>query len=65
VGATFSLDREPAFTMVSEKYGTDSDQNRGVVAMYVFGTLFGAVYISLLASLLLSTVFAEFSLGFW
>ncbi|GAB3519614.1 DUF3100 domain-containing protein [Arthrobacter monumenti] len=54
IGATFSLDREPAFAMVSEKYGSDSDQYRGVLAMYVFGTLFGAVYISLLAGLVTS-----------
>ncbi|MDR6987405.1 MFS family permease [Paenarthrobacter nitroguajacolicus] len=51
VGATFSLDREPSFAMVSEKYGPDSDQNRGVLAMYVFGTLFGAIFITLLTSL--------------
>jgi len=51
VGATFSLDREPSFAMVSERYGPDSDQYRGVLAMYVFGTMFGAVYITLLTSL--------------
>jgi len=51
VGAAFSLDREPSFAMVSEKYGPDSDQYRGVLAMYVFGTLFGAVFITLLTSL--------------
>ncbi|MFJ2899204.1 DUF3100 domain-containing protein [Streptomyces sp. NPDC087218] len=51
VGATFSLDREPSFAMVSEKYGPDSDQYRGVLAMYVFGTMFGAVFITLLTSL--------------
>ncbi len=51
VGATFSLDREPSFAMVSEKYGADSDQYRGVLAMYVFGTLFGAMFITLLTSL--------------
>ena len=54
VGATFSLDREPAFAIVGEKYGPDSDQYRGVLAMYVFGTLFGAVYITLLSSLVAS-----------
>ncbi|MFI9626513.1 DUF3100 domain-containing protein [Streptomyces sp. NPDC052042] len=51
VGATFSLDREPSFAMVSERYGPDSDQYRGVLAMYVFGTMFGAVFITLLTSL--------------
>jgi len=51
VGATFSLDREPAFAMVSERFGPNSDEYRGVLAMYVFGTVFGAVYISLVSSL--------------
>jgi MFS family permease len=50
VGATFSIDREGSFAMVSERYGTDSHQYRGVLSMYVFGTLFGAVLISLIAS---------------
>ncbi|MEA5455149.1 DUF3100 domain-containing protein [Sinomonas sp. JGH33] len=52
VGATFSLDREPAFAMVSTRFGANSDEYRGVLAMYVFGTIFGAVYISLLTSLI-------------
>ena len=51
IGATFSIDREPSFAMVSEKYGPDSHQYRGVLSMYVFGTLFGAVFITLLSSL--------------
>ncbi|MFT4217280.1 MAG: DUF3100 domain-containing protein [Micropruina sp.] len=51
IGATFSIDREPSFAMVSEKYGPDSHQYRGVLSMYVFGTLFGAVFITLLTSL--------------
>lgn len=55
IGATFSLDREPSFGMVREKYGSDSDQFRGVLAMYVFGTLFGALYITFLASFLVTT----------
>lgn len=52
IGATFSLDREPSFAIVSEKYGPDSHQYRGVLSMYVFGTLFGAVFITLLTSLI-------------
>ncbi|UVJ39878.1 DUF3100 domain-containing protein [Arthrobacter sp. CJ23] len=50
IGATFSIDREGSFAMVSERYGTDSHPYRGVLSMYVFGTIFGAVFISLLAS---------------
>lgn len=37
--------------MVSEKYAPASDQYRGVLAMYVFGTLFGALFVTLLTSL--------------
>lgn len=51
VGATFSIDREGSFAMVSERYGSDSPQYRGVLSMYVFGTIFGAVIVSLVASL--------------
>lgn len=54
VGATFSIDREPSFAMVRERFGPDSDEFRGVLAMYVFGTLFGAVFITLLASFVAS-----------
>jgi hypothetical protein len=50
VGACFSIDREGSFAIVGEKYGADSDEYRGVLSMYVFGTLFGALYVSLLAS---------------
>ena len=51
VGATFSIDREGSFAMVSERYGADSPQYRGVLSMYVFGTVFGAIIVSLIASL--------------
>lgn len=64
VGATFSLDREPAFAMVNDRYGPDSDQYRGVLAMYVFGTLFGAVIISFLTSFIASLdVFSPLALA--
>ncbi|MFT4165938.1 MAG: DUF3100 domain-containing protein [Microlunatus sp.] len=51
VGATFSIDREGSFAMISERYGADSPQYRGVLSMYVFGTIFGAIIVSLIASL--------------
>ena len=51
IGATFSIDREPAFAMVSERYGSKSPQYQGVLSMYVFGTVFGAVIISLVTSI--------------
>lgn len=51
VGATFSIDREGSFAMVSDRYGADSPQYRGVLSMYVFGTMFGAIIIGLVASI--------------
>ena len=50
VGATFSIDREGSFAMVPDRYGTDSPQYRGMLAMYIFGTLFGTIIVSLIAS---------------
>lgn len=52
VGATFSIDREPNIAIIAEKYGMDSPEGRGVMATYICGTLFGALYIGLLAGYL-------------
>lgn len=52
VGATFSIDREPSFAMVTSRFGSDSPQYRGVLSMYVFGSIFGAIIVSLTASVL-------------
>ncbi|MFT3889767.1 MAG: DUF3100 domain-containing protein [Arachnia sp.] len=54
IGATFSIDREPSFAMVTSRYGSDSPQYRGVLSMYVFGSIFGAIIVSLVASLVSS-----------
>ncbi|MGV9710000.1 DUF3100 domain-containing protein [Gordonia sp. NPDC003424] len=59
VGATFSVDREPSLGIVSERYGAESDEYRGVLSMYVFGTLFGAIVVTFLASLLTSFRFFD------
>ncbi|NLY81013.1 MAG: DUF3100 domain-containing protein [Lysinibacillus sp.] len=55
VGATFSIDREPNLAIIAEKYGGGSPESRGALGVYVCGTLFGAVYLSLVASLIGST----------
>ncbi|MDU2064972.1 MAG: DUF3100 domain-containing protein [Sporomusaceae bacterium] len=49
VGATFSIDREPNIAIIAEKYGLNSPEGRGVMAVYICGTVFGAVWIGLLA----------------
>lgn len=50
VGATFSIDRETAFAMVGDRYGTNSPQYTGVLTMYIFGTLFGTIIVGLISS---------------
>ena len=55
VGATFSVDREPNVAIIAEKYGLDSPEGRGVMAMYICGTVFGAVWLGLLAGYLAAT----------
>lgn len=52
VGATFSIDREPNLAIIAEKYGADSPEGRGALGVYVCGTLFGAIYLTILASIL-------------
>lgn len=55
IGATFSIDREPNIAIIAEKYGMDSPEGRGVMSIYICGTLFGAIYLGLLAGFLGST----------
>ncbi|MGX9135176.1 DUF3100 domain-containing protein [Rummeliibacillus sp. JY-2-4R] len=57
VGATFSIDREPNLAIIAEKYGADSPEGRGALGVYVCGTIFGAVYLSIIAGLIASTGF--------
>lgn len=54
VGATYSIGREPNIAVVEAKYGLDSPEGRGVMAMYICGTLYGAVWMGILASVLAS-----------
>lgn len=49
IGATYSIDREPNIAIISEKYGLDSPEGRGVMAMYICGTVFGALWVAILA----------------
>lgn len=64
VGATFSVDREPNIAIIAEKYGMDSPEGRGVMAMYICGTVFGAVWLGLLAGYLAAMkIFHPFALA--
>lgn len=54
VGATFSIGREPSLAIIAEKYGLSSPEGRGVLAEYVTGTVIGALFIAMLASVVKS-----------
>lgn len=49
IGATLGICREGELAYISEKYTLDSPEGRGVLSMYIFGTLFGALFFSIVA----------------
>ena len=49
IGMTSSICREPNLGVVIDKYGFDSPEARGVLAIFVIGTMIGTIYISFLA----------------
>ena len=49
IGATYSIAREPNVAIIAERFGFDSPEGRGVMAMYICGTLFGALWCGVLA----------------
>lgn len=51
IGATYSVAREPNIAIIADKYGLDSPEGRGVMSMYICGTLFGAIWMSILTTL--------------
>jgi Protein of unknown function (DUF3100) len=51
IGATFSVGREPGVALISERYGMNSAEGRGVLAEYVTGFVIGATFMALFASM--------------
>src|SRR5699024_5021232 len=49
IGMTHSIGREPNVGLIMDKYGINSPEGRGVMAMYIFGTVFGAVFLGLIS----------------
>ncbi|WP_411682228.1 DUF3100 domain-containing protein [Clostridium thailandense] len=52
IGATYSISRENNLAIISEKFGIESQESKGAIGVYVCGTLFGAIYLGLLAGIL-------------
>lgn len=53
IGATLGLGREGELAYISEKYTLESPEGRGVISLYVIGTLFGTMFFSIFAPILL------------
>lgn len=52
IGMTHSIAREPNVGLIMDKYGFNSPEGRGVMAVYIFGTVFGAVFFGLISGFL-------------
>lgn len=57
IGATLGIGREGELAYISEKYTLDSKEGRGVLSLYIIGTLFGTIFFSIFAPILLSLGF--------
>lgn len=57
IGATLGIGREGELAYISEKYTLESKEGRGVLSIYIIGTLFGAIFFSIFAPLLLELGF--------
>ena len=63
IGYNLGLCREGELAYISEKYTLNSDEGRGVLSMYIFGTLFGAIFFSIMAPIFLEIGFKVESLA--
>ena len=57
IGGAHSISREPNVAIVAERYGLNSPEGEGVLGVYLVGTVFGTIFIGLMASILASTTF--------
>ncbi|WP_231939399.1 DUF3100 domain-containing protein [Brevibacterium siliguriense] len=51
IGASWSVDRESFLAYAIERFGIRSPEYRGVFGVWIFGSIFGALYVSLIAGL--------------
>jgi hypothetical protein len=50
IGAAHSIAREPNIALISDIYGLDGEEGKGVMGIYICGTVFGTVFFGPLAS---------------
>lgn len=58
IGATLGIGREGELAYITEKYTLESKEGRGVLSIYIIGTLFGAIFFSIFAPILLDLGFS-------
>lgn len=52
IGGAHSISREPNIALIAEKYGLDSPEGEGVLGVYIVGTVFGTIFMGIIASVL-------------
>lgn len=52
IGMTHSIGREPNLALITDKFGLSSPEGRGVMSMYIFGTVFGSIFLGLISGFL-------------
>ena len=50
IGAAHSVAREPNVALIGERYGLDAPEGRGVMGVYICGTVIGTIFFGLMAS---------------
>lgn len=56
IGMTNSIGREPNVAVVIDKFGFNSPETRGVLTVFIIGTVIGTLYISFLSSFAVSVL---------
>jgi len=64
IGATFSQAREGSLAIIGDMYGLDGPEGRGVLGVYIFGTVLGAIYNGLMGGIVASLdIFHPYAVG--
>lgn len=64
VGATYSLGREAQVAIIADRFGLNSEEGHGVMGVFIVGTVLGALWTSIFASLVTSLgIFHPFALA--
>lgn len=64
VGCSFSISREGSLAIIGDIYGLDSPEGQGVMGGYITGTLLGAIFNSIMASVCVAIgCFHPYALG--